>query len=292
MLSLLRNRFGIPGVISVIALVFAMMGGAYAASNNGDGGKATASAKAKRGPKGPKGAKGDTGPAGPQGPAGAKGDTGAAGANGKDGTNGGPGSNGAAGANGKTVLSGAANPTIAVGTQGDFYINTTSDEIFGPKPSNAGAWGAGTKLKGADGAPGSPWVVGTAPKGVVMKGTWSVPYYSAAGAEEFVPIPISTGVPINQINGFTIFLKKGENLPGQGTPEREEAEGFCPGSAEEPEPSTAGFIALCVYVKEDTNLKVEPSLSLTQSGGGAVLRLPTIAAGPAKAFGSWVLVTE
>jgi len=49
MLSPLRNRFGIPGVISVIALVFAMFGGAYAASNSGDGptasGKATASAK-------------------------------------------------------------------------------------------------------------------------------------------------------------------------------------------------------------------------------------------------------
>ncbi|HKT83797.1 MAG TPA: hypothetical protein VJQ84_08175 [Solirubrobacterales bacterium] len=91
MFSTLRTRFGIPGVISVIALVFAMFGGAYAASNSSDGGKATASAKAKKGPRGPKGPKGDTGPAGPQGPAGpagAKGDTGTAGssgANGKDG---------------------------------------------------------------------------------------------------------------------------------------------------------------------------------------------------------------
>ena len=42
MLSPLRNRFGIPGVISVIALVFAMFGGAYAATNSNDGGKATA----------------------------------------------------------------------------------------------------------------------------------------------------------------------------------------------------------------------------------------------------------
>ena len=32
MFSTLRTRFGIPGVISVIALVFAMFGGAYAAS--------------------------------------------------------------------------------------------------------------------------------------------------------------------------------------------------------------------------------------------------------------------
>ena len=88
MFSTLRTRFGIPGVISVIALVFAMFGGAYAASNSSGGGKATASAKAKKGPRGPKGA---TGPAGPQGPAGSQGP---AGANGKDGANGSNGSNG------------------------------------------------------------------------------------------------------------------------------------------------------------------------------------------------------
>jgi hypothetical protein len=77
MFSTLRTRFGIPGVISVMALVFAMLGGAYAANNSSGGGKATASAKAKKGPRGPKGA---TGPAGPQGPAGATGDAGANGA--------------------------------------------------------------------------------------------------------------------------------------------------------------------------------------------------------------------
>src|SRR6188472_2090585 len=94
MFSTLRNRFGIPGVISVIALVFAMFGGAYAASNSSGGGKATASAKAKKGPRGPKGATGPAGPAGPAGPTGAKGDAGAPGANG---TNGAPGTPGAAG---------------------------------------------------------------------------------------------------------------------------------------------------------------------------------------------------
>ncbi len=88
MFSTLRTRFGIPGVISVIALVFAMFGGAYAASNSSGGGKATASAKAKKGPRGPKGATGPAGPQGPAGPAGAKGDAGANGSNGSNGTNG------------------------------------------------------------------------------------------------------------------------------------------------------------------------------------------------------------
>ena len=91
MFSILRNRFGIPGVISVIALVFAMIGGAYAASGSGPGPKASASAKAKKGPRGPRGPrgpkgepgpKGDTGPQGSAGPQGAKGDSGAPGAEG------------------------------------------------------------------------------------------------------------------------------------------------------------------------------------------------------------------
>jgi hypothetical protein len=110
MFSTLRNRFGIPGVISVIALVFAMLGGAYAASSN-DNGKATASAKAKKGPRGPKGATGPAGPVGPQGPAGAAGAKGDAGANGSNGTNGVTGPTGLQGNKGATGAAGATGPT-------------------------------------------------------------------------------------------------------------------------------------------------------------------------------------
>ena|SRR5689334_14979473 len=112
MFSTLRTRFGIPGVISVIALVFAMLGGAYAANNSSGGGKATASAKAKKGPRGPKGPKGDTGPAGPAGPAGlagpagAKGDTGAQGPEGKAGPQGPQGIQGKQGEPGKNGTTG------------------------------------------------------------------------------------------------------------------------------------------------------------------------------------------
>jgi collagen triple helix repeat protein len=110
MLSPLRNRFGIPGVISVVALVFAMLGGAYAA-NDSSGGKATASAKAKRGPKGPKGATGPAGPAGAQGPAGSagvKGDTGATGPIGPQGLTGPTGPQGPAGPAGEDGETGFA----------------------------------------------------------------------------------------------------------------------------------------------------------------------------------------
>lgn len=94
MFQALRTRFGIPGVISVMALVFAMVGGAFAANNldSGSGStKASASATGKPGPRGKRGKPGKAGPAGPAGPqgpagaAGAKGDTGAAGAAAADG---------------------------------------------------------------------------------------------------------------------------------------------------------------------------------------------------------------
>ena len=61
----IREPFGKAGlIVGIVALVFAMLGGAYAATNNG-GGKATASAKGKPGPAGKPG---KTGPAGPAGP--------------------------------------------------------------------------------------------------------------------------------------------------------------------------------------------------------------------------------
>lgn len=54
-------------------------------------------------------------------------------------------------ANGRTILSGAADPT-AEGDDGDFYINTATQFIFGPKA--AGTWPAGVDLNGEDGDDG------------------------------------------------------------------------------------------------------------------------------------------
>lgn len=110
MFSSFRGRFGIPGVISVIALVFAMFGGAYAATN----GNPLASAhhkksKAKRGPRGPRGKAGPVGPAGPAGPAGKdgaqgpKGDTGPVGPKGDKGDKGDPGEEGSPWTDGGTL---------------------------------------------------------------------------------------------------------------------------------------------------------------------------------------------
>ncbi|WP_420387243.1 tail fiber domain-containing protein [Roseivirga sp.] len=65
---------------------------------------------------------------------------GPAGADGVDGVD------GADGADGKTVLNGSANPTNAIGTEGDFYYNYNTFTFFGPK--TAIGWPSGVVLKG------------------------------------------------------------------------------------------------------------------------------------------------
>lgn len=89
------------------------------------------------------------------GPAGSDG---AAGANGSDGADGADGPPGADGTDGKTVLSGAGAPSGGTGVDGDFYINTSTYEIYGPKAS--GSWGSGTSLVGPTGATGSTGATG------------------------------------------------------------------------------------------------------------------------------------
>ncbi len=55
---------------------------------------------------------------------------------------------GPAGPRGNSILSGAANPLVTDGLNGDFWLNTTSNILFGPKA--AGTWpGSGTSLSPA-----------------------------------------------------------------------------------------------------------------------------------------------
>jgi hypothetical protein len=125
------------------------------------------------GPTGAAGATGATGPAGPigatgaQGPAGVTEGAGPAGATGPAGPTGATGSQGPAGADGRTVLSGTGNPASGTGANGDFYINTTTNTLFGPKAS--GAWPSGTSLVGPTGATGPTGAQGaTGPSNIIV----------------------------------------------------------------------------------------------------------------------------
>lgn len=87
------------------------------------------------------------------------------GATGADGADGADGTNGADGTDGRTILYGTAAPTTE-GQDGDFYIRTTTNFIYGPKA--AGIWPAGTSLVGPAGADGADGADGS---GVPAGGT-------------------------------------------------------------------------------------------------------------------------
>jgi hypothetical protein len=330
----LREPFGKAGLtVAVIALVFAMLGGAYAAGGLTSKQKKEVKAIAK-------GLQG-TGPAGPQG---------AAGANGKDGANGSNGTNGSNGADGKTILSGAATPT-SEGVNGDFYVKTgSSPEIFGPK-TGAG-WGSGTKLKGANGSngtngtavlngavtpttegeegdfyidtatneifgpkTGAGWGSGTSmkgpegnikatlPVGTTMKGTWSAGSYPATAAAEVVPGPISFNIPISEALLPTVYLvREGESesplIPAGGPlPAYHKCEG---GSATPTVGNLeSGQATLCIFTTKSVNWKVgrsESSFILTGSKNGSpnrrlgeILLGESEGAGVSYAYGTWAV---
>jgi hypothetical protein len=160
MFSLLRNRFGIPGVISVIALVFAMLGGAYAASN-GLSGKQKKEVKAIA-----KGFQG-TGPAGPQGPAGAngaKGDTGAKGDKGDTGN---------AGTPGTSVTNTKLNPGNVNCSEGGAEFKVGSGTPTFACNGEEGPEGL-EGLEGPEGPEGKPWTPNsTLPSGATETGAWA-----------------------------------------------------------------------------------------------------------------------
>lgn len=102
---------------------------------------------------GNQGPQGEPGPEGVPGPQGEKGEKGEKGDKGDKGDAGEKGEKGDQGTDGKTVLSGTTNPAADVGAVGDFYINTGSSSLFGPK--SASGWPTGVLLVGPTGATGA-----------------------------------------------------------------------------------------------------------------------------------------
>jgi hypothetical protein len=258
MLSPLRNRFGIPGVISVIALVFAMLGGAYAASDNGGASsdKASASAKAKKGPRGPRGPKGPAGPAGPtgpQGPAGAKGDTGAAGSNGQNGAPGTPGQS-------VTATPIAAGGVCGAGVTGVKYtLGASSNNICNGK-------------SGTNGEDGETGFTDTLPGGAIETGTYSTEW---AGSKKpgdtnvviestvfpFVAyMPISFNIPLASTPKLVWLNKAGTAFAGSDT-------ASCRGTAIEPKPDPG---VLCLYTVDINAENTTPPYDDTPTMGKVV----------------------
>ena len=107
------------------------------------------------------GLKGDQGPQGIQGPIGL---TGSQGIQGLKGDKGDTGATGSTGSNGKTVLNGTSVPTVEIGSEGDFYLKTDTNLLFGPKVAASGGdptgWGSGVALIGPKGDQGIQGIQG------------------------------------------------------------------------------------------------------------------------------------
>lgn len=213
------ERLSFANVTAVVALVFAMSGGAYAAgrlASGGSGGSGVASAAAHHGARGsrkkkrryvitstrqvsPKVLKALRGRAGKEGAAGA---------------------------------AGAQGPAGPVGPGGAQGIQGEKGET-GPKGE--------TGAKGEAGANGEPWTAGgTVPSGKSLRGEWSVTGVAAGAGVNFIN-SVSYALPLSSAP-TTHFIR----------PEEEPLPSGCTGSVEEPgaEPGN-----LCVFAKEEANSK-------------------------------------
>jgi hypothetical protein len=253
--------------IAIVALVFAVTGGAFAATggNGGSGAKASASVtplahaakkkaapKSTRGPAGPKGATGATGATGPAGPAGPTGPAGATGPAGTNGTNG----VGTEGKEGKQGEPGKQGPKGAPGPEG---VCSTSNCVLPPETTETGSW-----------------ALGEYPEGVAT-GTY---LYTALS----FPIPLNTSLASTHVH----YIEKDGNEHGKGVPPTEC--GTPAGSAEDPKASPGN---LCVY--EIHNIEHMTFTRLDKSGAevegastaGAILVMQGGEA--ASAWGTWAV---
>lgn len=138
-----------------------------------------------------------------------KGDTGLTGAKGDTGETGATGAVGATGADGTKVYSGTVAPATTIGTIGDFYINLTTSDFYGPKSTNG--WGTAISLKGQTGAAGNNGTNGTNGSNGT-NGTNGSRIYSGAGAPA-----ASVGVDGDYYLDVTNYLFYGPKASGTWT---------------------------------------------------------------------------
>jgi Collagen triple helix repeat (20 copies) len=271
----LRKHLTPSTAIAFIALVFALTGGAFAATGGSGSGASHATLRATAAK-----SKGKTGPRGPRGPAGPAG------------KNGVPGAAGPAGAAGPKGENGSAGGTGAQGPPG-----------LEGKPGKEGKEGEeGTP--GTAGKEGSPWTAGgTLPSGSTETGAWSATLTpTGTGTVEAIvmsPIsfPIRLAVPIL---GFAAAGPSAHYVSteeqAKGGPEATE----CKGNVEKPEAAKGN---LCIYegaILEPSgteylavSIVTPPSGSIDPGGTGTAGALMYVRyegpAGEARLSGSWAV---
>jgi hypothetical protein len=283
MFTKLREPLGTAGlVVAIIALVFALGGGAWAITASVSGKHHKQPLKAKRHARGTRGPQGPAGPEGPEGPAGV---------NGKNGTNGKAGANGTNGTPGKSVVSGEE-PAGENCEQGGYWF-----EIQGTGIKQYICKGGGGSGGGGGGSGGTTLAPGDTETGLwsflVPPGGWE----GEAGTEvAWVTMSFPLRTSFNSGNGYK-FRWIGQEFwlePGEEWDRTD-----CPGSTREPA-AEPGF--LCVYaeaVSNQTSKKREPCILPgvgglnADVGSGAVMGF--CAVDPAEAthgYGSWAVTAR
>jgi hypothetical protein len=144
---------------------------------------------------------------------------------------------------GFSVLNGTTDPISTTGVDGDFYINTTSNSIFGPKVS--GAWGSGTGIGGKS----------------VLSGTVDPVTANGSNGDFYINV-ISSKIFGPKLNNT---WPAGVNLVGpQGTPGATGAQG---------NPGAKGDAAATVIVQSTTTGAAGTQASVTNSGTSSDVKL-------------------
>jgi len=127
------------------------------------------------------------------------------------------GATGAAGTNGNTVWNGTGAPSSGTGVNGDFFLLTTTDCLYGPKAS--GSWpGSCTSLIGPTGSTGA-----TGSTGLIWLGAWSsvtayvVPDAVSNGGSSYIAIAPSTNQAPPNATYWAVLAAQGLSGSGTGT---------------------------------------------------------------------------
>jgi hypothetical protein len=267
MLSL-RSRFTYSNVVVTLALVFAMSGGALAASKflitstKQIKPSVLASLKGKAGPAGAAGTQGATGPVGPQGPAGKEG---VAGTTGKDGVS----------------VTGAAASSAECAQGGVRYTSAS---------------GSNAVCNGKNGTTG---FTETLPSKKTETGTWAFgPEGAEAAGSIFIPIasfsiPLSS--PLGQDQVHYINSSDEEVLGTAFAPSGTQSSTECPGTAAKPsaEPGNLCIYEANAFHAQGASGSVEapafpPTPGAWTSGAIALFSIE----GFASAYGTWAVTAE
>jgi Collagen triple helix repeat (20 copies) len=322
MIALIRKHLSYVNVVVTAALVFAMAGGAFAASGGAAGGaghrgnyahvaskKKSKKASGRRGPRGPRG------PVGPVGPAGAAGERGLQGPAGKDGTNGTSGTPGkgiviTTVPTGESACNGMGGTSFEVESSGKktYACNGQTGwvEQLPSGKTERGAWATG---------PGAQKLLTDAEvqiekEPVVIEGKSSSPqelvdnaFANLTSATTTMTASISFPVEVSpapkalvELVGFTakpigveVQDEKFEIYGGFTKGEEAWAEA-CPGSSEEPE-AAPGF--LCIYVKEGNTGGVLSEPSRLEAAHSFGINVPVkLSSTEAYVNGSWAVTAE